>query len=571
MPGLTCLPYRTSIVSLLALAVALADISPGLAVEREGGAQVEGTSPITSLLAWQLNAMELLAIVVCASAVILLASYAFASEKVTIFEIPTMPKYTVSWLTYRSFTFLYVVIVLAIFVLVIENYGLVRAWLVSLNEAFATLPEGGNVFAASVGAVAVVAALHYMKLPNSQIGPSWFLYQLRRLLHWRARIPETAQFLAGKFLSDETSVFEVPAAKQVDTVERFPSVAPADFGADKITIDYKWAMVTYLYKIGVDYSTSAPYSSFAANRASLWSEIQRDYQNLQFRVQTAKRGDGDDAFEGGVREDIDKLRRNLSIFHACMHLFAAQNDVERLTTLKALGVKDQCIFFVFNRNLAAKFLVFIACGIAAPPLVFGIGSLITGMGPFGPYAEPAMILTWVLVGTPMYILPIVLVMLMKRFMAASWPIRATFESVKDDPASHHRADFKFDIYIFIFLVSFGLASIPLLIHNASFQQAVSLWWALTPAAAAVALAVLIDVDVVDGGGPSGFSCAPRRKVVTQRAIGFGVLLGGLVTYLMSTIIDDAPTSQLVLVGLTGASMGIMIGIRSDFNENAKTV
>jgi hypothetical protein len=168
----------------------------------------------------------------------------------------------------------------------------------------------------------------------------------------------------------------------------------------------------------------------------------------------------------------------------------------------------------------------------------------------------------------MYFLPIAMVMGLKRLLRTSWPIRAPRASVEDDPACRHRADFKWDIYLIVFASSFGVACLPLLAYDALIAPA-SMYFALAPAATATCLAVLIDVDVVDWGNAPARR-RPRTWVLTARAIGLAGLLGGLISWLAAEL-TEAPVASLVVYAVTAAFMGIMIGIRSDFDRNVRVV
>lgn len=547
----------------LGLIVLIATASSGQAQEIAG--------PFERFLGFQLEAVDALVVVLASAATIMIASYEFARDRVTILDVPTMPKYTVSRTTYWSFNVLYVAIVFLVFVVVMERYETLRQLLIAQDDLFAQLPSGDGVLTISIGSVALVAAFHYLHLPRSQIGPSWLLFQLRRGLHKRARIPEEAQALANEFLSDSPTVFTVPDDRIEAVVDhpRTHSVAAADFGAGRKTIDYQWAVVSYLYMIGADCRAAPPFSSFVSNDASLWSTIEVAYAQLAPRVATVKSGGGDEAMQIDIREKISSLRVTLGIFHACLNLFAISNDAERAARLKDIGLKHHAVFFIVGRNLVSKFLVFIVCGIAVPPLAFGLFSRLTGDESFKAFAEPALLAKWVLLGTPMYLLPIAMVLVLKRLMRASWPIRATRASVEDDPTSRHRADFKWDIYLLVFVLSFAIAALPLIVNGMVFGSQASLYFALAPASAATSLAVLIDFDVVDRGRDEG-GHEFRRWVLATRAAGFAVLLGGIVSWLASTL-TDASIPNLVVYAVTAAFMGVMIGLRTDFDRNVRVV
>lgn len=560
------IPYFKEVGKSLGIAFlfVVAQTAPSRAQEMVAG-------PFEKLFTSQLGAIEIVIIILASVTTIAIATREFANGQVTVMDVPTMPKYTVPRLTFWSFCLLYVAIVFALFVVVMERYELLRQILIDQNASFEALPSGADVLTISIGSVAVVVVLHYLKIPNTQIGPSWLLFMLRCGLHKRARIPEEAQTLASEFLSDNPAVFAVPENRIQEVLDclKVKSVAAADFGASPKSVDYQWAVVSYFYAAGLHIETVPPYSSFISNSASLWLEIVKNYDDLAARVAVTKIGGGDEVMQRDVRQKVDALRLKLSIFHACLHLFACSDDASRAEKLKEMGLRSQAIFFVLDSNTLAKFGLAIVAGIAVPPLAFGAYALITGSPEYAAFAQPALIGRWIVYGAPMYLLPIAMVMVMKRLMRTSWPIRAVCASVGKGSSRQHRADFKWDIYILIFVLSLGIAAIPLLIYNRFENGSASLWFALAPAFTAASLAVLIDFDVVDYGKPTS-----RRKfrpgVVVARATGFAVLLGGIVSWLTATI-SDQPVPTLVVYAVTAAFIGIMIGTRTDFDRNIRVV
>ena len=536
-----------------------------------GIAQQAAPGPFEKLMDAQLGPVEILIILIASLTTMVIATREFASGQVTVLDLPTMPKYTVPRLSFWSFCLLYVIIVFALFIVVMERYGVLRQLLIGQNDAFAALPSGADVLTISVGSVAVIVVLHYLRIPNTQIGPSWLLFMLRQALHKRARIPDEAQALAAQLLSDNPRTFTVPRERigEVLNTSGVRSVSAGDFEANRSSVDYQWAIVSYFYSAGRQVESVPPYSSFVSNSASLWPDIVSSYNELANWVTIIKQGGSDDATQNDVRRKINELRVKLSIFLACLHLFAISDDALRAEKLKGIGLHYHAVFFVLDRNTLAKFALAIVGGIAGPPLAFGLYAVITGSSDYAGFAQPRLIGIWIGFGLPMYLLPIAMVMIMKRLMRASWPIRTTHEAVGNDPAWRHRADFKLDIYILIFGLALVVAAVPLLAYNRIMGDAASLWFTLAPAATAVSLAVLIDFDVVDHG-----SARPRARVrpqtVVLRAACFAVLLGGIVSYLTATLTDE-PIPTLVVYAVTAAFIGIMIGMRTDFNRNIRVI
>lgn len=556
--------FRGSVIFVSGFVFLIFPAWPSLAQEATAG-------PFTKLFSWQLTLIDIAVLVLASAATATLASYEFAKEKVSVFDVPTMPKYTVGRFTYRYFNSLYVAIVFLLFVIVMERYESLRQLLISQYDLFNKLPGGGGVMTISVGSVALIVALHYLRLPNSQIGPAWFLHRLRLALHKRARIPEDAQALAKQFLSDDQAVFEVPTDR-IDSVVNHPqvhAVTEPEFHAARNTIDYQWAIISYLYVTGLDYETTPPYSSFVSNQASLWPQIKSDYADLEPLVDIVKGGRGDPALEQNTREKINNLRRSLGIFQACLHLFAAENDPERISRLQSIGLKQSAVFFVINRTLVAKFLIFIICGIAIPPLAFGTYAYLANSVVFNEFGDPLLIFTWLAVGVPMYVSPIIMVMALKRFMATSWPIRLATAPDKNDPTSRHQTEFKFDIYVLVSALSFAISCVPLLVYKVISGVPISLFWTLGPTAAAICLAVLIDFDVVYSETANS-DRKFRAKVLAGRAIGLAILLGGITSWLTIALTSASP-AHFTVYASTAAFIGAMIGIQSDFHRNIRKV
>lgn len=527
--------------------------------------------PFEKFVGGQLSPTDMAVVALAIAVTVAIAAYEFARDEVTVLQAPTMPKYTVPWTTYLSFSAIYVAIIVMIFGVVMEKYEVLRQLMIPHFGFVENLPDGNDILTISVGSVVLIAAFHYLHIPNTHIGPSWLLFRLRRLLHRRARIPEEAQVLARHFLSDDPALFTVPPERheEVAAHPRVSAVTPADFRAAQESIDYQWAVVSYLYTIGTSYETLAPYSSFISNEASRWPEIVQAYDRLSERVALVKSGTGDAVTQREVHETVQKLRTNLSIFHACLHLFAISNEAERAARLKAIGLRQHAIFFLISRSLLSKLLVFIICGIAAPPLAFGLFAMLTGSETFRQFAEPALIVKWVLFGAPMYLLPIAMVLGMKRLMRTAWPIRATRHCVSENPRLRRQADFKWDIYLLIFGLSCGVGALVLLVYNLTVGPA-PYYFALAPAATATSLAVLIDCDVVDRGSAQPVNRPYRSQVLLARAAGLAILLGGIISYLAATL-TDASVASLTVYAVTAAFMGVMIGMQTDFHRNVRIV
>ncbi|MGJ3259604.1 MAG: hypothetical protein ACFE0S_08375 [Rhodospirillales bacterium] len=499
------------------------------------------------------------------------AFYEFAKGEVSVIDVPTMPKYTTPQLTYNCFKCLYAAIIFLLFMVIVEKYGVLRGLLVDANaETFGFLPEGTDIIAVSIGAIALVLIFHYVRLPNSEFGPSWFLLRLRTALHNRARIPVEAQILADRIFSDNPSIFSVPLTRFNAMKERLAKqdVTAADFSSNRETIDYQWAVVSYLYLIGEDFKTKTPYSSFVRNEPSMWPEIEREYRDLKPNVRSIKIGGTNQEFQNTLREKLSSLRKKLSAFHACAHLFAINDDAERTAVLRKIGVlgfASRRSFFIIDRSEVAKFSAFIFLGIALPPLAFGGYGLAAEDETFRVFAKPGVIAQWVGYGLPMYFLPILMVLLLKRNMALLWPIRVVKDGDDNDPSARNAKQFKYEVYILIFILSFVIASAPLLVYEI-LEGPVSLYFALTPAATAVCLAVLIDMDVVDGKQSPAPSRVRHWVDRGMRGILFAAVLGGLFSWLLGSLNPDIPTSQFVIYAVTAACMGLSIGSFSKFDD-----
>lgn len=563
MYGMHCRKWSVRYIGLIGVFVLISTVSPSYASEEVG--------VITKLFALELRPLDYIVVVLACAATLLIASYEFSRGEVTVLNFPTMPKYTVSQRTYQYFSAFYTAVVIFLLVVVMEYYTSLRQLLISISGEFDKLPSGDNVLLISIGSVAVVGALHYLRIPNSEIGPSWFLFRFRRFLHRRARIPDEAEALANLFLSNDKDVFEVPA-KAVNAVcenEDVRLVDKGDFTADHNSPNYQWAIISYLYMIGLDRENTPPYSSFSSNQASQWSRTKKAYRDLAPAIEAVKQGDATPENEKIIRENLKKLRSDLSIFHACMHLFAVKNDPDRISELQEIGLKQSAVFFVFDRTLIAKTLIFIAAGIAGPPLLLGMAAKVLAFPAFQAFAEPGRIMIWMAIGLPMYAMPIVLVMLLKQFMTTSWPIRLIVDENEEDEEKRQRATFKYDIYVMIFALSYVLGSVPLLAFEKLYGLPVSTLWALPPSLTAVTLAVLIDLDVVQNGGTAGQRNYPRWVLVV-RAVGLGALLGFVIGWLATTIIPATSAQIWTYIG-TAFVMGGLIGIHSRFRRNIRTV
>jgi hypothetical protein len=350
---------------------------------------------------------------------------------------PALPVYMTDRSRYKFYCFVFIVITEIIFFLLTRLLSsLVPSFFNGIANAEALTP----IIAASL--IMGVIQLNKVDKLNSLKWVKPLIDMFKLNLHITAKIPKKGQQIYSCLLSQDLNP-RSPVIKEIiaETLNnpRFsekdelgqsyrPDLCESDFSYNRLSIQSKWARLSYLINCVEKWETEEKYNNSLQQTTLQWANIHRQYREIIPKIVEYKQGAFDQKQENELNEHVELLCLKTYRLISCLLFISCNNREQPCTVLREIG------FTVFpekyisvSLNAIAKVAGSIVLGILLGAVVAGCLSFFLGAKSWLPdddIINATKILRWVTYGVPMHLTPVIIILFAKKILSELdyWPI-----------------------------------------------------------------------------------------------------------------------------------------------------
>ena len=441
-----------------------------------------------------------------------------------------------------------------------------------------------------VSALIIIGCLPYLPFVKD------LLSKAKDFLHERAKIPNEGRSVYHLIKSrpisyNKVEINNILHEKEYEETEDVngkkirKDLNKTDFEAVSTTIEAKWAKLSWLINHLNGWEKNKIFSGFMLHHSLHWSSIKKSYSSRIKNIKEYKDNALSEAERAKLHMSLDTLLLRTYRMISCLVFLADKSSCDRNDYIKRLGydIDVQSVFAIRFRQVA---LFALSCflGILAGSF-FALCLSLLAKNHFpaleGIDVGTDMIIKCCGYGVPFLTVPVIVVLLLKRhysFGGERWPMvdpKHPFERISDRP---------FDIYLFVTLIAYFIASVTLLTMMVVFMKEVTignvliherttsiLIWSLVSAVTAFFIAYRLDsLDKHQSDKVKMWS-------LTILGAGFqGIVTVVVILFVFAHKYNDGSFDfsnlgpdlfgRLVVFSLIGFSVGFLLFISGHFND-----
>jgi hypothetical protein len=283
--------------------------------------------------------------------------------------------------------------------------------------------------------------------------------KFRDFFYGLVKIPEKAQSIYYVLKSTPIEFSEEKIRALLDDKQFKNKISEEEFDYTSSEIEKKWAHITYLMYIVQLWSKDINFKRYILDSGLHWNEICETYESYLDDVVKYKHGKFNNEEISRLHGRLDILILKIYRLVCCLLVMSAKNESEYAVYLEELGYRHEPLpVFTLSMNRILFLIVFCAVGIFFGAFFSTLVSwLLNQKLQLPPVHHNAMehIKYYLLYGVPFITLPVVIILILKKFMS-DWDVWPT---VTKDRLYIKVSERPWLIYFFISLISYiaGLA------------------------------------------------------------------------------------------------------------------
>ncbi|MGD8591665.1 MAG: PilZ domain-containing protein [Gammaproteobacteria bacterium] len=403
---------------------------------------------------------------------------------------PALPVYMTDRSRYKFYCFVFIAITEIIFLLLTRVLSSLAPTLFDGIQSTEALTP---IIAASL--IVGVIQLNKVDKLNSIKWVKPFIDMFKINLHMTAKIPKKGQQVYSCLLSQDLDPHS-PVVKKIieatlnnplflekdETGQAYrPDLCESDFSNNRLSIQSKWARLSYLIYCVEQWETEEKYNNSLQQSTLQWATIHHQYKELVPKIVEYKQGAFDEKQQTDLNEKIELLSLKTYRLISCLLFISCNNREQPCTVLRDLGFTifpEKYISISLNAIAKVAGAIFLAILVGA--FVAGCLSFFLGAKSWLPDEDiinATKILKWVAYGVPMHLTPVIIILFAKKILSELdyWPIaRPTNEAGESEEtpwgiylvvtfAGYLGATFM--VIVMVLLLGTGTMLTTALIHN----------------------------------------------------------------------------------------------------------
>lgn len=287
----------------------------------------------------------------------------------------------------------------------------------------------------SVTVALVLGTLAFMSFSKKLPFVAETLTTWKKDFHKRAKIPDKAMYVFDSLRFSEvnkaTEAFRSNLKEILEPDQQGKVRADIDadyFLFDKDRLERKWARLVYLIHATDKWGTQSQFTRHLKTESLRWLQLRCYYQDKLLPMMVRyKQSDLDEATKSELKEKIDATLVKLYWLITLLLFMANKAAEDPCVHLKGIGwivTPDKYFKFSYRHVIFTGTIVLVAILLGAASGA-GINFYLQDILPDKYAVSPKKIWQWVIYGTPMFVLPLVITLSLKRFLTMhdAWPVR----------------------------------------------------------------------------------------------------------------------------------------------------